>query len=307
MIKCTNCGASIKEGARTCEFCGGVLPEEKVTAPPPPPPSPAPPPPQQNSFSFFNLHISDFFKNHKKATIIVSCVAFAVIVLSVVLPIVWVMNGMSSLFDDLGDYTDNPFGGSSSGKAAVDSVALNRTDVTLEVGDIAVLSATVTVSPDTDNNRKVKWSSSDIFVASVDASGVVTAKKTGTATITATSSVNSAVRAACEITVPQDKPMAKDLVITEEPVLTLTRTQGNYRYFSIAGTVKNTFKKEMKSIFISVTLFDENGTALSTIPFNHKNLAPDESWQFVETNRMIAIATGLPVKATVTSVNVYDF
>jgi uncharacterized protein YjdB len=37
------------------------------------------------------------------------------------------------------------------------------------------------------SNRSISWSSSDITVATVDGTGVVTAKKVGTATITATS------------------------------------------------------------------------------------------------------------------------
>lgn len=66
----------------------------------------------------------------------------------------------------------------------VTGVTLNKNTLTLEEGESAVLTAAV--EPDDATNRNVTWISSDNTVASVDATGKVTAKKAGTAEITVT-------------------------------------------------------------------------------------------------------------------------
>lgn len=78
----------------------------------------------------------------------------------------------------------------------VTSIELNKTSLTLEKGTSETLKATV--SPQDATNKEVKWSSSDISVASVDQNGHVTAIKGGDATITA--SVGS-FTATCEVSV----------------------------------------------------------------------------------------------------------
>ncbi len=72
------------------------------------------------------------------------------------------------------------------------NISLSQTEATMGVGDILTLRAT------TDDNSKVEWTSSDETVATV-VSGMVTAKKIGEATITATS--ESAGSATCKIKV----------------------------------------------------------------------------------------------------------
>lgn len=64
----------------------------------------------------------------------------------------------------------------------VESVALDRTNVTLEEGQSTTL--TVTISPNDADEKTVTWSSSDISVATVSG-GIVTAIKEGETTITA--------------------------------------------------------------------------------------------------------------------------
>ncbi len=64
----------------------------------------------------------------------------------------------------------------------VESVELNKTSASLKVGETTTLTATV--KPDNASDKTVTWTSSDSSVASVE-NGVVTAKKIGTATITA--------------------------------------------------------------------------------------------------------------------------
>src|SRR5690606_10087525 len=66
----------------------------------------------------------------------------------------------------------------------VTGVALNTSQASLKVGESSQLTATVT--PANATNKAVSWSSSDHSVATVSATGLVTAIGTGTATITVT-------------------------------------------------------------------------------------------------------------------------
>lgn len=82
----------------------------------------------------------------------------------------------------------------------VTDIKLSSGEITIENGETATITATVIPADATD--LSVKWYSSDKSVASVDENGVVTAKKAGTATITAVSSKES-VRAICKVNVTQ--------------------------------------------------------------------------------------------------------
>lgn len=83
------------------------------------------------------------------------------------------------------------------GGTAVTSVKLNRSALSLEVGETGKLSATVL--PASAADKSITWSSSNTDVASVISNGTVTAKKAGTAVITATA-VNGK-NASCTVTV----------------------------------------------------------------------------------------------------------
>lgn len=80
----------------------------------------------------------------------------------------------------------------------VTGVTLNKTSLTIEEGQTSTLVATV--APTNATNKNVTWSSSDSTVASVSSSGVVTAVKKGTATITVTT-VDGDKTATCDVTV----------------------------------------------------------------------------------------------------------
>ena len=83
-------------------------------------------------------------------------------------------------------------------KQAPTSVALNKTSVTLGVKQTCNLTATLTPST---SATYCSFSSSDTSVATVNASGKVVAKKTGTATITVKTS--NGLTATCKVTVKQ--------------------------------------------------------------------------------------------------------
>ena len=80
----------------------------------------------------------------------------------------------------------------------VESVALNHTSYNLLVNETVQLGATIT--PGTAANKSVTWSSNNNAVATVDANGLVTAKSSGSATITVTT-VDGGKTATCTINV----------------------------------------------------------------------------------------------------------
>ena len=83
------------------------------------------------------------------------------------------------------------------GDTAVTSVTLNKKTLNLKVGETGKLSATVL--PDSAADKSITWSSSKTDVASVSSNGTVTAKKAGTAVITATATNGKS--ASCTVTV----------------------------------------------------------------------------------------------------------
>lgn len=80
---------------------------------------------------------------------------------------------------------------------AVTGVTLNKSETTLEVGDVETLTATV--APSNATNKNISWSSSDTDVATIS-NGVVTAVAAGSATITVTTEDGSKT-ATCAVTV----------------------------------------------------------------------------------------------------------
>ena len=84
------------------------------------------------------------------------------------------------------------------GTIHVTNVSLSQTELSLTEGNTAQLTATV--KPDNATNKNVTWNSDDTGVATVDATGKVTAVSAGTATITVTT-VDQSKTATCEVTV----------------------------------------------------------------------------------------------------------
>ena len=84
----------------------------------------------------------------------------------------------------------------------VQSVTLSKTELSLNVGESATLTATVL--PENADNKAVTWSSGNTTVATVDASGKVTAVAAGTSVITVTTT-DGGKTATCTVTVIADK------------------------------------------------------------------------------------------------------
>ena len=81
----------------------------------------------------------------------------------------------------------------------VESVTLDKESLTLYTGDSHTLTATIL--PENATDKTLNWSSSNENVATVDANGAVRAIGNGVATITATNTSNSTMKASCEVTV----------------------------------------------------------------------------------------------------------
>jgi uncharacterized protein YjdB len=81
----------------------------------------------------------------------------------------------------------------------VTGLTLSQESATVVVDNTLQLSATIT--PDNATNKTVSWTSSNETVATVDDSGLITAHKVGTATITVATTDGSMLSATCSLTV----------------------------------------------------------------------------------------------------------
>lgn len=139
----------------------------------------------------------------------------------------------------------------------VTSVTLDKTTAALHIGGTETLTATV--APDNATNKTVAYTSSDENVATVSATGVITAVGTGTATITAQAGDEEAT---CAVTV------AKDLYIVgtgKTPALTGYNPQTTYA----AIPEGNAFTENDGEYTLTVNL--DNGAAFQVLTLGAGN------------------------------------
>ena len=98
-------------------------------------------------------------------------------------------------------------------KSSVSSIKLDAADIALQVGKTKQLTAMV--SP-TGAYGKITWSSSDPKVATVSSSGLVTAKKAGTATVTV--KTGNGKTAKVKVTVTKAKPAVTGVKLDRETI-----------------------------------------------------------------------------------------
>ena len=149
------------------------------------------------------------------------------------------------------------------------SLSLNKNSLTLKNGESEALS--FEILPENATYKTVTWSSSNTSVATVDADGRVTAKKAGTAEITAKS--KNGITAVCTVSVTQ-KPSAIEFV-----PITMSLDEG-----------------EEKEINVSFTPSDSTETKLIWT-------SSDESVATVENGVVKAVSKG---EAVITAVSAYD-
>ena len=143
-------------------------------------------------------------------------------------------------------------------------VTLSNKELNLSAGETALL--TVSVEPENADNKKVNWKSSDEAVATVDASGTVTAVSPGSATITVTSEVSENVYDECKVTVMESAPSGIESETepqTETTAKTQTITAKNHtkalgdKAFSLGAKAKTALS--YKSSDTKVAKVDQNG------------------------------------------------
>lgn len=113
-------------------------------------------------------------------------------------------------------------------------VSLNYTKKDVYVGSKLTLKATV--SPSDAYNNQVRWSSNNAEAASVNSKGVVTALKSGTATITVTT-VDGSYKATCKLTLLQRATKI------ETPKATLKINRGNTYQLSATVSPSDCYNK----------------------------------------------------------------
>ena len=162
----------------------------------------------------------------------------------------------------------------------VENITLNNSSVTLEESKTHQLTATVTPSNATD--KSVTWSSSNTSVATVSSSGLVTAKSTGTATITCKANDGSGKSASCKVTV-ESTPTNPDIYITSiqsgnadltsltpNDKLSLTATFMNYGATATVSTRLWIFDQDMQTVVYSNSQTSTfYGNSLTTVSMDY--------------------------------------
>ncbi len=132
--------------------------------------------------------------------------------------------GVEKLVIDMGNVTGP------SAQIAVTGVLLDQSSASLYRGNS--LQLTATVAPANATNQKLNWSSSNPAVATVSATGVVTAVAAGSATISAASQADSSKSATCYVTVSQQMIAVTGISLSRT---SLTLVEGSEK--SLSATV----------------------------------------------------------------------
>lgn len=128
--------------------------------------------------------------------------------------------------------------------------------VVVFVGGTKRISATV--SPADATNKKVTWSSSDTWVATVDSNGMITGRRAGTATITATAADGSGKKKSVTVVVEPLNPISLEKIGT-----------GIFQPNLLGITVRNLTKtKTIKNFGFDMTLYSYNGSVINDGSFN---------------------------------------
>ena len=136
----------------------------------------------------------------------------------------------------------------------VNSVSLNKSQVTLNIGQTETLLATI--SPSTATNKNITWSSSASNIATVSETGIVTASHTGTAIITVTTE-DGGKTATCTVTVNAQNP-ATEINVTS----TNYDIKGTDIYKIVHDTTISSFKQNITTNSTSIEIYDYNNNKI---------------------------------------------
>jgi Bacterial surface proteins containing Ig-like domains len=154
----------------------------------------------------------------------------------------------------------------------VTGISLEKTSVTITTGKVIILEAQIT--PFNAKNKQVTWSSSNNNVATVDyQNGIVTAKKSGTALITATT-VNGGYKAYCNVTVTDDNS-------SYIPVSNI----------ELSTNVIEMIKGENENLTASISPVDATNSLVTWSTDNTSVISVDSSGSISALNKGIAVVT----------------
>ena len=138
---------------------------------------------------------------------------------------------------------------------ATTGITLNQSSLKLEKD--AMVQLTATVKPDNADDKTVQWSSSDLNIAKVSTSGLVTARTYGTATITA-KTADGKHSAECVVTI--EKPAVKVTGVTLEPSAINLEKDATYQLIAgVQPASADNGKVTWKTSNANIVKVDENG------------------------------------------------
>ncbi|WGQ15572.1 Ig-like domain-containing protein [Sphingobacterium faecium] len=156
----------------------------------------------------------------------------------------------------------------------VSNIILNRGSLKLEAGLSEQIFADV--YPSSADDKSLTWTSSNTSVASVDNSGNVTAKSSGTAQIIAKSKSNPSIYAVCNVQVVNSADLVQTYVSSTSAVIINGVYTGN-----VSSVISNLSSKTVK--FISFQIKNSNGSIVSQ----------NNDSQNIESNKQITFSARL--------------
>jgi uncharacterized protein YjdB len=176
----------------------------------------------------------------------------------------------------------------------VESVALSVNSAEMKTGETLQLAATV--SPSDSSNKAVSWTSSNVSIASVSSSGLVTAVSAGSANITVTTEEGSKT-AVCAVTVTTALVPVESIALS---VATAEMTTGQTLQLSAIVTPANAYPVELEWFTNNYNAEVENGLVTAKDAGTVKIFARSSNYKIGEC--LINITTAaVPVTSVIAS------
>ena len=199
-----------------------------------------------------------------------------------------------------------------SGSVSVTGVSLDKSSVSLKVGESETLKATV--SPSNATNKGLTWTSSMSSVATITSDGVVTAKAAGTATITVKTD-DGGKTATCNVTVTYNGDPGGEISVSQVTIspTTANMTVGDTKQFSVKIDPANATNQEVSwsSSEPSIASVDTKGMVTAkaegkaTITVTAKDGGVSSKATVTVSNKVVPV-TGVTVSPTSLTMEIGD-